>query len=292
VAIALTAPSLHIVYEALTAQRSTVMAEPLDLRSGRWVIAGWGPMARALRHRLGRLGVKVFLVGTDLDDGCDPDHSLRGDPSDPKVLRRARLDEADVLVAALDDDLSNLAVVMAARQMAPGLFVIAHQLQRSNTPAFRAMEVDLLVARHYLVAAEVLRHTRAPLLGQFLGLAAQEDEVWAAGLLARLRDDVGDALLESWGMTVDPAHMPSVCEALAQGEPVSLRRLLRCVDSRTRDDNSARATTLLMVRGDAPYVLPHPDTLLLPGDTLLLAGRAEARTRLRALGHTRGLAPL
>lgn len=292
VVIALQTPSLHVVYEALTAQRSTVMAPLMEMRKGRWVIAGWGPMARALRHRLLRLGVEVFLVDRELDDGCDPDHSLRGDPTDPKVLRRARLDQAQVLVAAMDDDLGNLAVVMAARQMAPSLFVVAHQLQRRNTPAFRAMQVDLLVARHYLVASEVLRHTRTPLLERFLALAAQEDETWAASLLAQLRVQVGDAVLESWGLCVEPEQLPSACEALARGEPVSLRRLLQRVDGNTREDDSARALTLLLVRGDAPYLLPHPDTLLLPGDTLLLAGRTEARARLRGLAHTRGLAAL
>lgn len=292
VVIALQTPSLHIVYEALTAQRLTVMAPLMALPQGRWVIAGWGPMARALRHRLLRLGVEVFLVDRELDDGCDPDHSLRGDPTDPKVLRRAKLDQADVLVAALDDDLGNLAVVMAARQLAPKLFVVAHQLQRRNTPAFRAMQVDLLVARHYLVASEVLRHTRAPLLERFLALAAQENEAWAAGLLAQLRQEVGDAVLESWAMAVAPDQLPSVCEALRAGEPVSLRRLLQRVDRGTREDDSARALALLLVRGDAPYLLPHPDTLLRPGDTLLFAGRTEARTRLRGLVHTRGLAPV
>lgn len=292
VVIALRTPSLHVVYEALTAQRTTVMAPLMDMRPGRWVIAGWGPMARALRHRLLRLGVEVFLIDLALDEGCDPQHSLLGDPSDPKVLRRAKLDQAQVLVAAMDDDLGNLAVVMAARQMAPHVFVVAHQLQRRNTPAFRAMKVDLLVARHYLVASEVLRHTRAPLLERFLSLAAQEDEPWAAGLLAQLRRDVGDAVLESWGMTIAPEETPSVCQALARGEAVSLRRFLRRVDLHAREDDSARAVTLLMVRADAPYLLPHPDTLLLPGDTLLLAGCAEARTRLKGLAHTQGLAPL
>jgi voltage-gated potassium channel len=292
VVIALKTPSLHVVYEALTAQRTTVAAPLMDMRMGRWVIAGWGPMARALRHRLLKLGVEVFLVDTELDNGCDADHSLRGDPTDPKVLRRARLDQAQVLVAAMDDDLGNLAVVMAARQLAPKLFVVAHQLQRRNTPAFRAMKVDLLVARHYLVASEVLRHTRAPLLEHFLTLATQEDERWAATLLEQLRRDVGDTVLESWALTVAPEQTPSVCEALARSEPVSVRRLLQRIDREVRDDESGRAVTLLLLRGDAPYLLPHPDTLLLPGDTLLLAGCTEARTRMRALSHTHGLAPL
>jgi voltage-gated potassium channel len=294
-AIALRTPSLHVIYEALTAQAHSVNAPLLALPPqgrGRWVLCGWGPMARAIRHRLRGTEAEIWLVDTVLDEGCDSARSVQGDPTDIATLRRAGIEQADVLVAATAQDLDNLAVVMAARALNPALFVIAHQTQRRNTPMFRASRVDLLVSSSHLIATEVLRHTRAPLLGAFLTAAAQQHESWAAALLGRLREEVGDALLESWNLTVGPSELPVACAALAAGEAVTLRRLLRRVDDATDPrDACARATPLLLQRGDTPLLLPPPDTPLQLGDVLLLAGHAQARSRLRGLALMRGLAP-
>lgn len=293
-AIALRTPSLHVVYEALTAQAHSVNAPLLALPpggQGRWVLCGWGPMARAVRHRLRAFGADVWLVDTVLDEGCDPERSVQGDPTDVGVLRRAGAEHASVVLAATAQDLDNLAVVMAARSLNPGVFVIAHQTQRRNTPVFRASRVDLLVSSGHLIATEVLRHTRAPLLGAFLAAAAQQDEAWAAELLARLRREVGDAVLESWSMTVAPETLPMACEALAAGEAVTLQRLLRRVDDDANPgDACVRALPLLLARGDTHTLLPALRTPLLPGDVVLLAGHAQARSRLRGLAVTRGLA--
>lgn len=261
-AIALGAPSLHVIYEALTAQRSTVMTEPQPLPRGRWVLAGWGPLARALRHRLRDFGLQFTVVDPAPDASCET--VVRGEPSDPQVLRQAELDQAQLLVAATDEDIDNLAIVTAARQLAPALPVIVRQSQRRNTPVFRASGARMVMFSSYLVATEVLRHTRAPLLGQFLQLAAQQDEAWAAALLARLRRDVGDVTLESWTQTA------------WQAQP--LDALLARVRERS---GPLRALLLLRVRLGLPQLAPDPSEPLLPGDLLLFAGCHRSRRVLK-----------
>lgn len=266
-AIALNAPSLHVIYEALTAQRSTVMAEPQPLPRGRWVLCGWGPLARALRHRLRGSGVEFHVIDPQPDPSCG--RVERGDPTDPQVLRRADLDSAQLLVAATDADIDNLAIATAARQLAPDLPVIARQTQRRNTPVFRASGARLVMVTSYLVATEVLRYTRAPLLGQFLELAAQQDEAWAAALLQRLRTEVGDETLESWTQTVWQAQ--------------SLRTLL---EAARQLHGGLQALPLLHLRFGEPLLLPGIDTELRAGDLLLFAGCHRSRRLLR--GGQRG----
>jgi Trk K+ transport system NAD-binding subunit len=264
-AIALQAPSLHVIYEALTAQRQTVMAAVNPLPRGRWLLCGWTPMTRALRHRLRGFGLDLHVVDPEPDPSCD--HVQRGAPTDPAVLRRADIERAQLLVAGTDDDIDNLAIAMAAQQLAPGLPVIVRQTQRRNAPVFRASGARLVMSTGYVVASEVLRHTRAPLLGRFLSLAAEQDEAWAAALLARLRAEVGDVILESWTQTVWRAQSPAalLAEAAARSGPL-------------------RALVLMRLRLGEPTLLPAPDQALLPGDLLLLAGCHRSRRVIRGLG--------
>ncbi|MDH4288543.1 MAG: NAD-binding protein [Aquincola sp.] len=287
VAISLRTPSLHVIYEALTTQAGTAAAEPLRLPRGRWVLCGWGPFARTLRRQLERLEIETTAVGTELDDSCDASNSVRGDPSDATVLREADIEHADAIVACTEVDIDNLAIVLTAKGIRKELFVVARQNQRRNSMVFRAAPTDLVMLSGYVIAGEVLRNVRAPLLSAFLRRARDHDEAWAAALLARLRESVGAEVLESWSMSLVPAAMPAACAALARGEPLSLRRLM------TRPDGSARmvrAVPLMLQRGNERQMLPSIDAPLVEGDQLLFCGRALARSRMRGFALTRALA--
>ncbi|MFO1253111.1 MAG: NAD-binding protein [Inhella sp.] len=201
----------------------------------------------------------------------------RANPTDPGVLRRAGLEDAVALVAGLGDDIDNLAVLQAARQLRPGLYTVARLSQRRNAALFRAAAVDLVMGTGYMVATEVLRHTRAPLLHSFLHRAEIEDEAWAAALLARVRQVVGDEVLESWSLRLAPEQLPGACARLARG-PLSLAELL------SRSDGSPLPVLpLLLERAGQRELLPDLALPLQAGDHLLLCGSAQARARLRGL---------
>lgn len=288
VAMSLRTPSLHVIYEALTTQAGTAAAEPPKLPRGRWVLCGWNLFSRTLRRQLERLEIETTVVGLDLDDSCDAANSVRGDATDVAVLREAKVEEADAVVACTDVDIDNLTIVLEAKSMRKTLFVIARQNQRRNGAVFRAAPCNLVMLSGYVVAAEVLRNVRAPLLSTFLRRARDEDEAWAAALLVRLREVVGEDVLESWTMNVTASALPAVCEALARGQSVSLRRLM------TRPDGSGRlvrAVPLLLQRRSERRLLPPLEMPLELGDEVLFCGRELARSRLRGFALTRSLAP-
>jgi voltage-gated potassium channel len=287
VAISIRTPSLHVIYEALTTQSGTASAAVPQVPRGRWVICGWGLFARSLRRQLEGLDIRVTVIDTDLDDSCDDSNSVRGSPTDPAVLRRAQLDEAQALVAGTAVDIDNLAIVLAARGLNRKLFLMARQTQRRNAAVFRAAPADLIMLSSYVVAAEVLRQLRAPLLSDFLRRARDQDEAWASALLADLRASVGDEVLESWSMTVTPSSLPAVCKVLDRGETVTLDRLLRRADG---SDDRLRAVPLLLQRGQDRQVCPPVHATLQVGDQILFCGRALARSRMRSMALTHALA--
>lgn len=286
-AMAIRTPSLHVIYEALTTQLGTALAEAPVVPRGRWVLCGSGLFARALRRQLQALDIEVFIVDTELDNSSDAGNSLQGDPTDPEVLKAAGVEDADALVAGTPVDIDNLAIVLAARTLNKTQYVAVRQTQHRNTPLFVAAKTDVVMFASYLVAGEVLRHLRAPLLSAFLRRARSQDEAWAALLLAELRKVVGEAVLESWGMDVLPASLPAVCEALQKGETVTLERLLTRVDG---GGDRMRAVALMLQRGQDRHLLPDADMPLEVGDQILFCGRDLARTRMRGIALTHALA--
>lgn len=278
VAMSIRTPSLHVIYESLTTQTGTAMNEPPQLPRGRWVLCGSGLFTRTLRRQLERLEIESVLIDPVLDDADIDKEHIKGDPTDPAVLRDAGLEDAAALVAGTVVDIDNLAIALAARASNKNLFIIARQTQHRNGSVFRAAPSNLVMLSGYVLAAEVLRVIRAPQLATFLRRARDEDEAWSAALLANMREVIGDEVVESWSVQITPAQARTVCAALERGEAVPLRQLM------TRADGSGepiRALPLLLQRGQDRELCPSLDTLLLEGDRILCCGQNSARANMR-----------
>ena len=55
------------IYEALTAQRHGVMHDVNPLPRGRWLLCGWTPLSRALRHRLQGFDIDFHVIDANAD---------------------------------------------------------------------------------------------------------------------------------------------------------------------------------------------------------------------------------
>jgi len=277
VAMSIRTPSLQVIYESLTTQRGTAMDEVPHLPRGRWVLCGAGLFTRTLRRQLERLQIESVIVDAGFEDSAE-EGLVKGDPTDPAVLRRAGVEDSSAVVAGTSVDVDNLAIVLAARAVSKSLFIIAQQTQRRNGSVFSAAPADMVMLSGYAVAAEVLRVIRAPQLTTFLGRARHEDEAWASALLQRMREVIGDDVVESWSLELVPAEAPTACAALRRGQGVSLRQLM------IRPDGSGQlvhAVPLLLQRGQEREMLPSIDTALLLGDRILCCGRDRARLTMR-----------
>jgi len=279
VALSIRTPSLQVIYESLTTQSGTAMDEPQKLPRGRWILCGFGLFARTLRRQLERLDIQVIIIDSELDDSCDDTNSLVGDPTDPAMMRRAGAEDADVLIAGTPIDIDNLTIVLAARSINKHLLIVARQTQRRNSPVFRASPANLVMLSGYVIAGEVLREIRAPQLTTFLRRARDEDEAWAHALLQRMRQVIGDKIVESWSIEVDQVHAPAVCRSLQNGDAVALQQLM-LVSNESSD--LVHAVPLLMQRGAERGILqPLISEQLRLGDRILCCGSARARSIMR-----------
>ena len=248
VAMAIRTPSLHVIYESLTTQLGTAMEEVPQVPRGRWLLCGFGLFSRTLRRQLERLEIEPRWSSTPSPaTGCDDSNSLRGDPTDPAVLRRAGIEDASALVAGTAVDIDNLAISLAARSLNKRIFIVARQTQRRNGTVFRACagrpgDAERLcrrrggAAHHPRAAARDLPAPRAR-RGRSLGGGT-------AGADARGGRRRGGRVVVD--RPARPSWRPPSRAALARGETVTVRRLMTRPDG---SDETARAVPLLLQRG-------------------------------------------
>ncbi len=297
VAMTLRMPSLNVIYEALTTQRGTAMGEVQVLPQGRWVLCGADLFTRSLRRHLERLKIEITVIAAEGAEVADGVQLIRGDCTDPAVLEQADLGQASALVAGTPIDIDNLSVALAARQANKNLFIVARQTQRRNAAVFRAAPADLVMLSGYVIAGEVLRVIRAPQLATFLRQARDRDEDWAAALLARMREVVGRAVVESWSVELTEASAPSAHSALLRGEAVTARRLLTHSDGsghlvhalpllREHGREATKAGVGKLDRRQVQHsvqrdLLPDLDAPLAVGDRVLFCGRERAQQAMQ-----------
>ena len=280
VALSVRTPSLHVIYESLTTQRGTAMDKVQQLPRGKWLLCGTGLFTSTLRRQLSRLKIDVVVIDPHCDtDAADADPDLfKGDPTDPAVLEKAGIADATALVAGTIEDVDNLTITLIGRSLNKQLFLVARQTQRRNTHVFRESPANLVMLSGYLIAAEVLRVIRAPQLATFLRQARGQDEEWSAALLEKMREVIGEEIVESWSIELTAEHSPSVCSAIDRGESFTLARVM------TRTDGSGKlvhAVPLLLQRAQKRELRPPLSTVLRKGDRVLFCGRSRSRAIMR-----------
>ena len=212
------------------------------------VIAGAGNVGTYLAADLHEAGHEVLLI--EMDAAVAARGAALGvewlvrDACEVSALDTAGLATADVVVAATGDDEDNLVISLLAKQEFAVPRVVAHVNHPKNHWLFnQAWGVDVAVSTPHLLAALV-------------------EEAVSVGSLVRLMQ------LESSG-----ARLVEV--TLAPGSPAAGTELARL--------GMPREATVVAVVRRAHVVVPRGDTVLEPGDEVLVLVSADSEDAVRSL---------
>lgn len=276
-AVSLRAPATEQLADWLTRAPEAPLPQPHgEIRSGHWVLYGYGRFGREVTRDLRREGVDVRIIdaGTGLvDEPEGAEDAIVGDATRREILEQADIAGAVGFIAGTDNDVTNLSLVRAARRANPSLFVVARQNRPENAELFDAMGIDLLLVPTAVVAQEALAHIGAPMLWQFLQLASHQGQEWSAELIDRIVERCGTGSPELWEVALTDADAPAVVRVL-QRHPVLLRDLLR--DPLDRE-GTVEVVCLMIDSFDGTALAPDEGHVLRAGDRLLLAGRPAGR---------------
>ncbi|MCU0305883.1 MAG: TrkA family potassium uptake protein [Thermoanaerobaculales bacterium] len=120
------------------------------MRSQRYaVVVGCGRLGARLANHLSRDGDSVVAIdtGESAFDKLSPDFSgfrLQGDATLMAVLREARLDKADILVATTREDNVNLMVAQVAREIFGVQRVLARLFDPKREAAYERLGIETI----------------------------------------------------------------------------------------------------------------------------------------------------
>lgn len=277
--IALHAPGLYVLQEWLAGRHHQQLSEPLyPPREGHWIVCGYGRFGRAVYNRLREEGLEPVVVEATPDRTGVPDGTyVTGRGTEAVTLEEAGISKAVGLVAGTDNDADNLSVIMTARTLNPDLFIVARQNLQENDEIFEAVQAQVVMHPSSIIANRIRVLLGTPMLYQFMSLAMHQDDSWACELVSRITATLEEELPEVWEQEISEAEAWAVCQALGQGQVVTLGDLLH--NPREREQ-TLPCIPLLLLRDGSWVTLPEEKTYLKGGDRILFCGRYLANRRM------------
>jgi trk system potassium uptake protein TrkA len=215
----------------------------------RVVIAGAGNVGTFLAEDLAASGHQVLLIEKDPEvvGNLHPVAGvqlLNADACEVSSLQVAKLDEADVCVAATGEDEDNLVISLLAKQE----FAVPRVIARVNSPKNHwlfneSWGIDIAVSQPHLLSALV-------------------EEAVSVGSLVRLLQFQGGG-----------ARLVEV--TLAEGSKVA--------GTTIRESGLPRGSSVVAIVRDGRVVVPRGDTVLATGDEVLLLVTDECEADVQAI---------
>jgi len=277
--IALRAPSSLQLIEWISADPQASRPPLRTPPRGRWIVCGYGRFGAEVAADLRAEGLEVTVIEAAEATADDP-AIITGSVTESDVLASARPQDAVALVAATDNDTTNLSVIAEARKLNPALYIVARQNQPPNAPLFRAVRVDFAMIASQILVHEILPVITAPLLARFLAAVPDEDDAWAAALVSRLEQLCGERVPSRWRVRLDAEDAPALLRWFTSKRTLTIGELLR---ERGEGGGAIPAVPLMLARGKETVLAPGDEVALAPGDEIVFAGRSSGRRALAQL---------
>jgi len=120
----------------------------LDLLTNHVVVLGHGDLTDVILEELA--GSEFLVVTPDAEwasaVGDRPVDVFVADPSDEETLTRARIDEAQAVVVATNDDAQDALAVLTARHLNPDVNIVAAATNRENVEKLRRAGADTVIS--------------------------------------------------------------------------------------------------------------------------------------------------
>jgi len=157
------------------------MQKKIEQLQDHFIVCGYGRMGEQVAFEFRREGKPIVVVEGD-EEICqaalEAGHfALHGDAQDDNVLEAAGVKRAYGLVTVLDEDASNLMVIVSAHAMNEKLFIIARTNSEINEAKMISAGAHRVLFPHGLGGRRMAQMAIRPNVAEFLEVVMHDDEL-------------------------------------------------------------------------------------------------------------------
>jgi voltage-gated potassium channel len=223
-----------------------------------YIICGYGRIGRVLARYLTERYLNVVIIEKNESRQAAMDEDgvlyLVGEATDESLLLRAGIKDAKGLITAVATDADNVFLTLIAKQLNPGLFIVARSIQITAKRTLQAAGANTVISPYDLGARRMAHAILRPTVIKFLELAFADDST-----------DI-------------------------QVEEIQVRSTSQLLNVALKDSGIRQKLDLIILtikKADGTMIFnPKADTRMETDDTLVVVGRAKSVTQLELMMRT------
>lgn len=153
----------------------------LDELTHHFILCGYGRIGSIIADELRRQGVPYVVIDRDSDRVHEAiargGLAVEADASREDVLRRAGVERARGLIAAVGTDAENVYTVLTARGLNPSLFIVARVEMEGAEAKVRRAGADRVVSPYHLGGIQMAATALRPAVVDFMRLATSSERL-------------------------------------------------------------------------------------------------------------------
>ncbi|OLD18819.1 MAG: hypothetical protein AUJ01_06845 [Acidobacteria bacterium 13_1_40CM_3_65_5] len=153
----------------------------LEAIKDHFIICGYGRIGSTVAHRFQRQHVPYVVIERDperlhaaIDEGS---LAVEADASREDVLKRAGIERARGLIAAVGTDAENVYAVLSARVLRPDLFIVGRAETEDATIKLKRAGADRVISPYQIGAVQIAQTALRPAVVDFVELATSTDNL-------------------------------------------------------------------------------------------------------------------
>lgn len=275
--MALTAPNLFKLEKWLY-KIDNLNANLPTFPKGLYVICGYGRMGAKIFEKLDKNNVEVKFIEINKERNKqlskdERNYVIFGDADDRELLEDIGIKDAVVIIAATNDDTTNLSILATARKLNPDIITMARENDLADDFLFRSAKVNHIFTPSKILVNKITNALMNPLCDEFLKLIIKENNEWATKLVIRLIKEIDENPLVM-AIEINLENTPEIYKHLGEKNVLNLKILSTSLHNNSQSNN---IVPLLLQRENDIMLLPSWEIEIKIGDKILLACDEHAK---------------
>lgn len=245
---------------------------------GKYIICGYGRFGKKIYEKLSHQNIEVKLV--DLNKECtlgtsseELSNVVFANADDKSLLSKMGIKQCDAIIAATDDDTTNLSILATAKKLNPKIMTIVRENEMEDFSIFKNANINHIFMPSKILINKTSNALINPLNDQFIRLMIKKDEKWASLLVSRLIKEI-DANPMVFEIEIDERESPIVYDYLKGDNQLSIDIFSRSLYNRETRNN---VIPLLIQKDENFILLPSIETNIDINDKILFACDEHAK---------------
>ena len=275
--MALTAPNLFKLEKWLY-KIDDLSANLPTFPKGLYVICGYGRMGAKIFEKLDKNNVEVKFIEINKERNKqlsedEKNYVTFGDADDRELLEEIGIKDAVVVIAATNDDTTNLSILATARKLNPNIITMARENDLADDFLFRSAKVNHIFTPSKILVNKITNALMNPLCDEFLKSIIKENNEWATKLVTRLVKEIDENPLVM-AIEINFENTPEIYKYLSEKNALNLKILSTSLHNNSQNNN---IVPLLLQRENDIILLPSWENEIKLDDKILLACDEHAK---------------